>query len=295
MVEVDAEFIDPFERFAGLDFYRHLNNEFVDSLNLQLGGVVVDLACGPGNISQLIAEKIGSDGVIFAVDLSPVALRAAGKNLAKSLTPVSFVEGRAEDLSKLLGEKTDVVDAVVCGNAIHNFADKAAVVAAVWDLLKEEGTFAINSAFFDGAIPEDQNGFYRAWMSRAMRIASSAYKNLKETATPGSPADLGDAEGVRVEARKQMTPEEYKNLLESAGFQIRSLRVMGIDMPLEGFQAISEDDEFARGAIQRVPLEIVKRALANAASQVFDEKKIAASRRNWLEIIAVKPHILEAA
>lgn len=290
MVE-DPKFIDPFEHFAGLPFYQELNQRFVDSLNLQPGAVVVDLACGPGNITRLIAEKIGPEGVIIAVDLSPVAIQAAEKNLEEVPSRIRFVQGKAEDLSELLGERDGVCDAVVCGNAIHNFTDKAAAVAAVWDLLKEGGTFAMNSAFFDGAIPLDQNDFYREWMSRAMRGAIKAARSLRET---GSAVDSGDVREDRAEARKQLTPEEYRDLLVSAGFQIRSFELKPVDMPLEGFQAISEDDEFAR-AIPRVPLGIAKQALAEAVTQVFDERKLTVSRRNWLEIIAIKPRTLKAA
>ncbi|MBI2599108.1 class I SAM-dependent methyltransferase [Candidatus Curtissbacteria bacterium] len=275
-----------FEHFAGLPFYRRLNQEFVDSLNLKPGAVVIDLACGPGNITRLIADKIGPDGVIIAVDLSPVALQAARKNLAGSPTSVSFVEGKAEDLAELLGEKTGAVDAVVCGNAIHNFADKAAAVAAVWNLLKAGGTFAMNSAFFDGAIPPDQGDFYRDWMSGALKGAVRAVRSLGET---GSSGNTGDTREDKAEARKQLTPQEYRDLLEAVGFQIQSLKVMPIDMPLEGFQAISEDDEFVRGVIpSRIPLSIATLALAEAAAGVFKTKGITVSQRHWLEIIAVK-------
>lgn len=272
--------IDPFENFARLPFYQQENQKFIDSVGIQPGQTVVDLACGPGNISGLIAERVGPHGKILAVDISHRALLAARKNLQNIETPIDFIQTAAENLG-LFDSLKGRVDVVICGNAIHNFSDKKAAVSGVSMLLKQDGIFAFNTTFFDEAVSEEQFNFlYRPWTFQAMRIATkkSREKGLSLARKPDE----------KVEARKDWSVDEYVKLLEEMGFRIRLLATKPVAIPLEGFMAISEDGEFVHGAMSKFPYEIASAALKEAISNLFKEKEWLYSSRNWLRVIAIK-------
>lgn len=277
--DLHQEVIDPFEKFACLPFYQEENGRFVNSVGLGRGQTVVDSACGPGNISKLIASAVGSSGRIFAVDISHKALRAAQKNLLGIETSLFFVQTAAENILDSLSGLKGKVDALVCGNAIHNFSDKIAAINGVQGLLKKDGIFAFNTTFFDGGIPKGQEDFYRSWVFKALRLASNILKN---------DSGLRFEKQKKVEARKHLTGDEYINLVKNLGFKIISQSDHPVDLPLEAFEVISEDDEFAQGTLGRFPLGIAKQALKAVVREVFGEKGLEISTRNWLQVVAVK-------
>lgn len=275
-----SQIIDPFEQFASLPFYIQVNQGLVSSVGLKPGQIVIDSGCGPGNISKLIAPLIEDDGKIFAVDISRRALVAARKNLSSLQTTFHFIQTTAEKVAEILDGLRGKVDAIVCGNAIHNFADKESVVGGASRLLRKDGIFAFNTTFFDGCIPANQEDFYKSWVFKALRSATYILKN---------DASLSRLEkGGKSEARKQLAPEEYSDLVKNFGFTIKSRSVHAVNMPPEAFKAISVDDEFAQGTLGRFPLNVAKEALKTAVEEVFREKGMLFSPRNWLQIIAVK-------
>src|SRR3972149_6547427 len=94
----ETSVIDPFEKFARLPFYVDLNSRFIDIIGLEKGQRVVDLACGPGNIGELIIPKVRLDGELIEMDSSPTAIEAAKRNIGRSAVNQSFFQGRAEDI-----------------------------------------------------------------------------------------------------------------------------------------------------------------------------------------------------
>lgn len=66
--------------------------ETVDDLNLKPGDVVLDLGCGPGLWTHLLAEKVKPNGRVVGVDFSPDLINYAVENRKKILlvTSLSF-------------------------------------------------------------------------------------------------------------------------------------------------------------------------------------------------------------
>lgn len=272
---------DPFERFAGLPFYVEENRRLIGSLGLTEGQRLLDLACGPGNIAKLAAEKLGPSGEITAVDMSRRALAAARENLSGIETSVQFIQARAEDISNVINNLKGKFNSVVCGNSIHNFADKKGVIAGVGSLLLKGGGFAFNTAFFTGATTQDQDkSFYRPWVFSAMRKAS---KMLQERNLSQEPQ-----ESEKVEARKDWSIDDYIEKLGELGFKVRVLGVRAMRLSLEAFEAISEDHEFVKGAMPKFPYEIARDALQRAIKELFAQKGLDYSERKWLLIAAYK-------
>src|SRR5450759_2838544 len=81
---------------------------------ISLGERVIDLCCGPGLVSQLLAERVGPGGEVIGVDASAAMIELARQNVAarNCLVPT-------------------LVDCVVATSAWQNFLfDKERIVPA---------------------------------------------------------------------------------------------------------------------------------------------------------------------
>ena len=264
-----------FTRFAQLGFFREENARLIDMAGLRPGQQVVDLACGPGEVSKLILDRVrgARDSLVIGVDLSTNALQQARQEFGSVRDAVvRFVQARAEDLSQTIKER---VDAVVFCNAIHLMQNKDQVLNEIGDTLKPGGTFAFNSTFYLGSQLPETDTFYRRWMMRAIRILRTEH------------AMQPDRE--KVVARQQLSAEQYRELLHRNGFQIANEHVQTIDVPLEGWLYISSFSDFVGGALPGIPVETGSSVLQRAIHDTFRDMELSFVKRNWLEIVATRP------
>ena len=262
-----------FNAFARQPFYQEENRRLIDLIGLQPGNRVIDLACGPGEITRKILDKVRGDGAwILGVDMSPETLEEARRQFTDVTdADVSFQNARAEDLSRIVSEP---VDAVVFCNAIHLVDNKPDVLAGIRGALKPSGMFAFNSTFYSGSIVQDTDPFYRRWMMRSLRLLKSEH-GLRPVKN-------------KVMARQQLTPEEYKALLTDAGFSIKEERVIPIEVPIEGWLSICSFSDFVEGALPGVQIETASDVLRATIHETFSDMKLDFVPRNWLEIVAVR-------
>ena len=261
-----------FNAFARQPFYQEENRRLIDLVGLQPGNRVIDLACGPGEITRKILEKVrGADGAwILGVDLSPETLKEARRQFTDVTdVTINFKNSRAEELSSIISEP---VDAVVFCNAIHLVDNKPDVLAGIVGALKPGGMFAFNSTFYSGSIVQDTDPFYRRWMMRSLRVLKSQY-------------GLSPVKN-KVIARQQLTPEEYRALLTEAGFTIKEERVTAIEVPIEGWLSICSFSDFVEGALPGVQVETASDVLRTAIRETFRDMELTFVPRNWLEIVA---------
>ena len=266
---------DSFLHFASLPLYTAINRRLVEMCGLRPSQRVVDLGAGTGAVTTLILEVMHPDGgEVVAVEPSESALELARRDLQDRWGAVTrFVSGQAENLSRFVHR---TADAVVFCNAIHLVEDKRRMLHEVSEALRERGIFAFNSTFFDGAQPPDTMPFYVMWVRRAMRIFRDENPEMRREREE------------KAQARIQLSVDEYKALLAEGGFDIEQMELCPVDMPLEGFQAISEYELFARGALPGVPLAVAVDCLRRGAADAFRDLKLKSVPRNWLQVVAVK-------
>ena len=262
-----------FNAFARQPFYQEENSRLVDLIGLQTGNRVIDLACGPGEITRKVLDKVRGNGAwILGVDLSPETLEEARRQFTEVTdAEVSFENARAEDLSEIISEP---VDAVVFCNAIHLVDNKPDVLAGIRGALKAGGMFAFNSTFYSGSIVEGTEPFYRRWMMRSLRLLKSEH-------------GLSPVKN-KVMARQQLTPDEYKTLLTDAGFSIRDERVIPIEVPIEGWLSICSFSDFVEGTLPGVQIETASEVLRATIRETFRDMELSFVPRNWLEFVAVR-------
>ena len=262
------------EKFASHPFYQDVNRRLVALTRLRPGLKVVDVGAGTGAVTRLIAEEISSSpgSEVIAIEPSETALEVARRNLdTLSGAFVGFIQGGAEKLSQLVKKP---VDAVFFCNAIHLMPEKERVLQEINHILREDGTFSFNTTFYTGAEPPESEQLYRRWMMRALRILKSEYGLSPER--------------TKVEARVQLSPDQYGTLVEENGFHIREMEVVKVDLPLSGFEAISEYSLWIEGVLPGVPLKAGRDSLIAAARQAFSELQIKTSPRNWLLVVAAR-------
>jgi ubiquinone/menaquinone biosynthesis C-methylase UbiE len=264
-----------FKAFSQHAFYKKVNQVLVDQAGLKRGWTVVDVACGSGAITALILEKIrgARDAMVIGVDMSAVALKDAREKVAGARDAVvEFVQAQAEEMSASIRR---AVDAVVFCNGIHYIENKTQLMAEVYRTLKPGGVFAFNTGFFEGALPPETVPYYRRWMMKALRKLKREY-NLRP-------------EHSKVESRRQLTAEEYAQLLQAQGFKIKTQEIYPGEVTEQGWIDLSRFSDFIAGALPGVPLATASDVLVEALKETFDELEMKAWPRNWLTVVAARP------
>jgi ubiquinone/menaquinone biosynthesis C-methylase UbiE len=264
----DGEDRFSFAKFATHPFFKEVNAWLVAHAGIHRGSEVVDLGCGPGAVTELILQRMGTPphGRVFAIDPSASALQVAAQRIRSAV--VQFIQGTAESLASLVPP----VDVVVFANAIHLIRDKAQVVGAISRVLRPRGTFVFNTAFYDGTSPPDTARFYKLWVLRAVRwLRARGYEVTR---------------GVKPMAMQWLSPDDYRRMLQASGFEECEMVFQEKPVSCQGWEDLSEFSMFIEGALPGVPLEIGMEALKIGVRQAFEELRLQTVPRIWLQVVA---------
>lgn len=136
----------------------------LDAAEVRAGHRVLDLCCGQGNVSQVLAER-GCD--VTGADFSPAMLAIARQRVPAA----AFVEADAQDLHF----DDDTFDAVVSGFGICHVPDQPRALAEARRVLKPGGRLALS-----------------VWCGPDRSPSYAAYFNaVKEHGNPGVAAPPG--------------------------------------------------------------------------------------------------------
>ena len=264
-----------FNKFANLDFYKRINTRLLELAEIREQTRIVDLGCGTGGVTWLILDRLAAarQSCIYAIDHSASAIRQAVTELSDRRDAViKFIQGDAGTISETVG---DGVDAVVYCNAIHYVHDKASLLEHIKSALRPGGTLAFNSSFFEGSHPPESHEFYRRWMMKSLRILRREY-NLKPSPDR------------KVESRRHLTPEDYRDLVESQGFRVSKQEIMPVKVPLQGWLDISTFKDFVEGTFPGVPIAEASESLQRGARETYKELGIDHVNRNWMSVVAIR-------
>ncbi len=256
-----------FAAFASHPFFTEVNRWLVDRV-ASLGPRIVDLACGPGAITELIlAAKERGRGLVYAVDPSLSELERARRRITSSL--VRFIHGSAENLSRLVPQ----VDVVIFCNAIHLIADKRRVLAEIRKVLGPGGTLAFNTTYFQGCYVPGTERFWRYWVLRAAQyLRNRGISVLRQG---------------KAQAMQWLSPEEYGTMVADSGFVGASWRLHEVGLSPESLQDIGQFSMFIEGALPGVPLEAGAEALGQTVRRAMrDVDLVDVVPRYWLQFIA---------
>lgn len=130
--------------------YTSVNNTQFDAglfllkrLGVTPGLRVLDVGCGPGNITAHIAEVVGEKGSVVGIDPSQERITLAQEIKTPNL---SFHVGRAEDLSQFASGSFDIV---YVNSTFHWVEDQPAAVKEFSRVLKSGGRLGISGGSGD--------------------------------------------------------------------------------------------------------------------------------------------------
>lgn len=286
LIETDETNLYTFEAFAAYDFYTEVNRSLVRHTLKHLikrpeeaTFTIVDMACGTGAVTRLIAEEMARQGRlektrIIGVDPSAEALRRARKGMEETGLQVQsdFIVGEAEDLPQLVQN----ADAAFFCNAIHLVPDKLSAFKQMHSILAPNGIFGCNSAFYTGTYVPGTERFYRLWTRRAMGWLRQQHP------------DVRPSREEKAMAMQWITPQDYIDLLTQSGFAAVETEKDNVLISLDGWRDLGQYWLFIDGALPGIPLALGAEALGKAVYEAGQEMGIDGVDRTWLQIIALK-------
>jgi SAM-dependent methyltransferase len=144
---------------SSIESFAGTGNPF--SLGEILPGVrVVDVGCGAGIDSLIAAKKVGPEGRVIGVDMTPSMLEKASRAAREmGLENVEFREGYAEALPVEDGW----ADVVISNGVLNLMPDKAAALEEMSRVLKLNGRLQVGDILVQKAVPESAKRKIDLW------------------------------------------------------------------------------------------------------------------------------------
>jgi len=282
MIETEETNQFTFEAFAAHPFYTEVNRALVRQALAHFATrpvdvplTIVDMACGTGAITRLVAEEIARQGRqahLIGVDPSAEALRRAQKSMEEMGTGADFIQGDANSLPSIVHN----ADAAFFCNAIHLVPNKLSAFQQMASILAPGGIFACNSAFYEGTYVEGTERFYHLWIRHAMRCLRKEHPEVR----------LSREE--KAQAMQWLTPGDYIESLKQAGFGSAETNYEQVYITLDAWKDLGHYWLFIEGALPGAPLAFAAAALEKAVYQAGQELGLTEVPRMWLQIVATK-------
>jgi cyclopropane fatty-acyl-phospholipid synthase-like methyltransferase len=162
--------------------------EILDALSLKPGMAVADIGAGSGLISRLIAQRVGGEGTVYAVDIS--------KNMVEYIAKTSKEQGLSS-LKPVLGEPKSPklppasVDRIAIIDAYHHFEFPAEMLAEIKKALRPDGMLVLIDF-------KRIEGVSRPYILQMVRAGQGTFTD-----------EFQNAGFELVERREDMFPENY--------------------------------------------------------------------------------------
>lgn len=128
--------------------------------SLEPGETVLDLGSGGGLDCFLAARKVGNDGFVIGVDMTPAMLKRARAGAERlGLKNVEFREGFLE----FLPVADNSIDVVISNCVVNLSPDKAAVFREMFRVLKPGGRISISDILTNHPVTQAQRDDHEDW------------------------------------------------------------------------------------------------------------------------------------
>ena len=119
---------------------RFLGRKLIDDVNPCPGDVILDLGCGTGELSACLAEHVGQDGKVVAVDPDIARLELAQES-NREVKNLTFHEGSASNFPGM--GHAEMYDMVFCNAVLHWVQNKQEAFKNMLCSLKQTGKIVV--------------------------------------------------------------------------------------------------------------------------------------------------------
>jgi arsenite methyltransferase len=219
---------------SSIESFAGTGNPF--SLGEILPGVrVVDVGCGAGIDSLIAAKKVGPEGRVIGVDMTPSMLEKASRAAREmGLENVEFREGYAEALPVEDGW----ADVVISNGVLNLMPDKAAALEEMSRVLKPNGRLQVGDILVQKAVPESAKrkiDLWTGWIAGALleaeleaTVVAAGFvgfeitwrKDVFSDAPQAGSAEKFGTLGINFRARKAVNEEEWTAAMAASSCEI---------------------------------------------------------------------------
>ncbi|MGI0486241.1 bifunctional demethylmenaquinone methyltransferase/2-methoxy-6-polyprenyl-1,4-benzoquinol methylase UbiE [Pantanalinema rosaneae CENA516] len=136
-----APVYDPLNHWLSLGQHRVWKQMTVKWSGAKSGDTCLDVCCGSGDLTQLLAERVGATGKVVGLDFSTAQLAVARQRVRDRFLdlPITWQEGDALDLPF----PDHSFDALTMGYGLRNVTDIPRSLRELWRVLKPGAKAAI--------------------------------------------------------------------------------------------------------------------------------------------------------
>jgi len=201
--------------------------------SLREGETVLDLGSGAGFDCFLAANKVGKDGRVIGVDMTPEMLEKARENAEKgNYTNVEFRLGEIENLPVA----DNLVDVVISNCVINLAPDKRKVFTEAFRVLKPRGRLMVSDIVLLRELPDFIKKSIEAYIGclsgaimrdeyiEAIKAAGFQRVSIIDEAAFSIECMVNDPTAKAIMATLEILPEEVKEIAGS----VISIKVYGV-------------------------------------------------------------------
>lgn len=113
----------------------------IEQAEIRPGDVVLDIACGTGDLAKMLAKKVGDHGKVILTDINETMLQTGRERLEDKgmVGNISYVQANAENLPFT----ANFFDCITIAFGLRNVTHKAAALKSIYRILKPGGKLLI--------------------------------------------------------------------------------------------------------------------------------------------------------
>jgi HAD superfamily hydrolase (TIGR01490 family) len=257
------------------DIHGPYSREFLKKVGLMPGMTVLEVGCGTGNMACWIAEQVGVNGTVYALDSSENQLRVAKENAKNSdINTINFMHLCIYDLDKLLLQ----FDLIYCRYVLLHLKDVDKALAIMCNKLKPGGIIACEEPTISTAFCYPESSAYkksRELMQRLAEIAGFDFEigvkllnKFKQVGYTDAVVNLVQPTLKDSYERKMLTLMMHESMQHYISYELSSKEeIMSI---IKSLEEISHDPEYLIGFPRTTQIYAKKQILQPKYFAFFD-------------------------